>query len=171
MIPVSYSDKTSIVNMLTRAFDANGSVNFVVKQDRKTPQRINCLMNYAFEVCWKQGHVFLTDDKKGAAFIMFPHKKLPLLTSVVLDTKLAIQAIGLSRVVKVLKREAYIKKQHPRKPFMYFWFLGVDPDFQGRADVNDLKEKIFLMADKHQLPIYVETSGEKQKKRVHALWF
>ena len=74
-------------------------------------------------------------------------------------------AIGVSRILKILKRESYTKSKRPASgDFLYFWFFGVDPDFQDGNAARDLKEYIFNLSEKENLPIYLETSVEKNKR-------
>jgi len=47
-----YTDKELVVDILTRSFNANQSVNYIVKQDKKRIKRISALMDYLFEVCY-----------------------------------------------------------------------------------------------------------------------
>ena len=69
MIQAAYKDKYLIIDILTRSFDTNKSVNYVVKQDKKRESRIRKIMDYSFEACWASGEIFLTSDKKGVVLI------------------------------------------------------------------------------------------------------
>ncbi|MEJ7683000.1 MAG: hypothetical protein WKG06_35120 [Segetibacter sp.] len=68
-------DKNLVVDILTKSFDNNQSVNYIVKQDQKRVQRVSSLMDYSFEVCYLFGDVFLSDDKKACALVTYPDKK------------------------------------------------------------------------------------------------
>ncbi len=84
------SDKDLIVDILTRSFETNQSVNYIVKQDKQRLDRIAVLMDYSFEVCYMYGDVFLSDDKKACALVTYPDKKKTTLKSVLLDVKLIL---------------------------------------------------------------------------------
>ena len=73
------------------------------------------------------------------------------------------QGITVPRVPQVLKREGILKKYRTKEPHLNFWFLGVDPDKKGMGGVMDLKNGIFALAEKQQLPILLETSVERNK--------
>ena len=75
-------------------------------------------MAYSFEVCYRFGEVYLTEDKKACALILFPHKKRSL-SAILLDLDLAFNVIGLSNLNKVLSRESKIKQLYPKEPFYY----------------------------------------------------
>lgn len=158
MIKPDYSDKTRIVELLTKAFYDNQSVNYVVKQDRKREARIRYLMDYSFDICWHWGEIYITDNKKGAVLLLLPHKKKNQIKSTFLDIKLALRTIGLRKILKVIKRENYIKKYHPDYPFYYLWFIGVLPDEQGKGFGSKLLQEVIEESQKHNYSIYLETS-------------
>ena len=70
MIRAEYTDKNLIVDILTKSFNDNQSVNYVIKQDNGRIDRIKNLMKYSFDMCYSFGDVFLSDDKKGCALIL-----------------------------------------------------------------------------------------------------
>lgn len=53
-------DKALIVDILTKAFDNNKSVNYIVKQDERRIERIRELSNYSFEMCLRFGEIFIS---------------------------------------------------------------------------------------------------------------
>jgi len=75
MKKAEYNDKDLIVDILTKSFETNQSVNYIVKQDSKRLSRIRSLMDYSFEVCHSFGDVFLSDDNKACALVLYPDKK------------------------------------------------------------------------------------------------
>jgi len=164
MIQASYSDKAMVVEILTKAYDANTSVNYLIKQDKKRTRRIKRLVEYSFETCWQFGEIYLSSDKKGVALILMPEKEKTTLKSIGRDAKLAFCSIGITNVPRVMKVENYKKKTRPKFPdCLYFWYYGVVPDHQGQGSATELKNEIFALADKRQLPILIETTGEKHK--------
>lgn len=152
--------KELIVSILSKAFDANPSVNYVVKQGSHRQHRIRKLMEYSFNMCLAFGEVWITDDDRGCSLVLLPDKKQTSLKTIYWDIKLAITAIGLSRVGLVLKRESKIKAFHPRSPFCYLWFIGVDPNHQGKGIGSELLKSLIERFDQADRPIYVETSVE-----------
>jgi predicted N-acetyltransferase YhbS len=155
------NDKALVVDMLTKSFDDNQSVNYIILQDRKRIQRIRSLMDYSFEVCSLFGEVYLSNDRKACALILYSHQKKTTLKSVWLDMKLIFKAIGLSGVGKTLKREAEIKKLQPKEPMAYLWFISVNPVDQHQGKGGKLLWEIVANAGKQGLPVYLETSTLK----------
>lgn len=161
MIRAGIEDKNQIVEILSNAFDDNKSVNYIIQQDAKRKQRIRNLMAYSFDICHSFGDVFLSEDKKGCALILLPDKKKTTLRSVLLDTKLAVSAIGLTNIKKAMEREAAINKIHPDGIIYYLWFIGVDPADQGNGVGSKLLESVIQKGLSQKRIICLETSTIK----------
>jgi len=154
-------DKELLVDILAESFDDNRSVNYVVKQDAKRRDRIRGLMSYSFDVCNAFGEVWLTDHRQACALVLFPHKKRTTLDSILWDGRLALAVVGLDRIGQVLSRESRIKAHHPKGPFAYLWFIGVAPASQNQRKGSDLLNWLIKRYDQQGLPIYLETSVER----------
>jgi ribosomal protein S18 acetylase RimI-like enzyme len=155
------SDKSKILEILTRSFDDNKSVNYVVKQDQNRVDRIRNLMDYSFNVCNEFGEVWMSDDQQACALILFPDKKRSSFRTLLWDLKLALSVIGIDRVSAVLKREAMIKSNHPKEPIAYLWFIGVNPQLQGKGVGSAFIKEVIQECEGKKRPIYLETSTEK----------
>jgi hypothetical protein len=80
-----------------------------------------------------------------------------------LELRFGLSYIGITRLPAVLAREAFRKKQRPaEKEYLYFWFLAALPDAKEAA--FELKNGIFSMAREKGLPVFTETSVERNKK-------
>ena len=141
MRKAAISDKSIILDILTRSFDDNKSVNYVVKQDQNRVDRITKLMDYSFNVCNEFGEVWISDHQQACALILFPDKKRSSFRTLLWDLKLALSVIGLDRVNAVLKREAMIKSNHPKEPIAYLWFIGVNPQLHRKGIGSALYRK------------------------------
>ena len=158
MEKANYMDKSLIVDILTKSFEDNLSVNYIIKQDRKRERRIRALMDYSFEVCYLFGDVFLSNDKKACALIVYPDKKKTTLKSVWLDLALILRSVGISNISKTLKREKLINSAHPKTPFSYLWFIGVAPGDQNKGIGSKLLQSVLEYSDQQSRPVYLETS-------------
>ena len=152
------TDKRLVVDLLSRSFDKNKSVNYVVKQDVSRKKRIQTLMEYSFNVCLSNGEVWISDDGTACALLLFPDRKKTTAKSIVWNIDLALNAIGITRVFSVLRRESLIKQNHPSGPFTYLWFIGVDPQSQKQGVGSKLLNEVIDMNDKKYRSIYLETS-------------
>ena len=161
MKKANYYDKDLVVNILTKSFETNQSVNYIVKQDKKRIKSVRALMDYSFEVCYMFGEVFLSDNEKACALILYPDQKSATFKSVLLNLKLAFSCIGIKNIKRVLSRESKIKQLYPKAIMSYLWFIGVDPEYQGQGIGNNLLDNIIKESDKKQRPVYLETSTIK----------
>jgi ribosomal protein S18 acetylase RimI-like enzyme len=157
----TYADNELVVSILSRSFDDNKSVNYIVKQDSKRLLRLRRLMEYSFEMCYRFGDIIISDDRKGCALIIMPDKKKTTLTTIFLDAKLAFTSIGIFGIKRALLREARINKIHPDHPIYYLWFIGVAPEEQSKRVGSMLLKQVIKQSEIRNRPIYLETSTIK----------
>jgi hypothetical protein len=161
MIKAGIDDKNRVVDILSNSFDDNKSVNYIIQQDAKRKLRIRNLMAYSFDLCHSFGDVFISEDKKGCALILLPDKKKTNLRSILLDTKLAVSAIGFANIKRAMERETAINKIHPDELIYYLWFIGVDPTDQGNGIGSKLLESVIQEGFSQKRTICLETSTIK----------
>lgn len=152
------TDKTRVIDILSAAFNENKSVNNILVNDEKRTLRIGRLMAYAFETCTKFGRVYLSDDGNGCALLVFPELKKTTISSLILDLKLVLGAIGVFNVKKTLKREAKIKAIQSRDRMAYLWFIGVAPEHQSTGTGKKLMLELICEMETEKRPLYLETS-------------
>jgi ribosomal protein S18 acetylase RimI-like enzyme len=157
----NYNDKALVVDILTKSFDTNESVNYIAKQDKNRIKRVSALMEYSFEECFMFGEVFLSDDEKACALVLYPDKKRTTVKSILLDVKLIFSCIGIENIKKALARESKIKQLQPKVMMYYLWFIGVDPEFQNKGIGSMLLNEIIKDSKHKQRLICLETSTLK----------
>jgi ribosomal protein S18 acetylase RimI-like enzyme len=158
MLKANYTDKELTLDILCKSFDTNKSVNYVVKQHHKREKRIRILMDYSFEICYRFGEVYLSENKDACALILFPDKKKSNLKTVLLDAKLAISCVGITRIGKILERDSKIKSAYPDNKIVYLWFIGVLPEVKQQGIGSALLKGIIEKSNALKRPIYLETS-------------
>lgn len=161
MIRAQHTDKDLIVSILVSSFDDNKSVNYIIRQDSKRVERIKRLMEYSYDVCNLFGDIFLTEDKKGCALIVYPEKKKTTLKSLLLDASLIIKCTGFSNVKKAMKREAAVASVHPDGLIYYLWFIGVNTVDQGKGIGTQLLDFIIKEGHAQNRIICLETSTKR----------
>lgn len=161
MKKAEYSDKGLMVDILSKSFETNQSVNYIVKQDENRLKRVRALMDYSFEVCYLFGDVFLSDDKKACALVLYPEKKKTTIKSILLDAKLIFSCVGVKNIKKTLERESIIKKIQPEGLMYYLWFIGVAPECQNTGIGSALLDELITDSINKERPIYLETSTLK----------
>ena len=147
-----------VIDILSKSFDNNSSINYVIKRDRYRHKRLLDLIEYSFNLCNSFGKVWISKDQCGCALVLHPDKKTLSIKTLIWDIKLATTAIGMSRVIKILNRESKIKNFHPKEPFCYLWFIGVYPKHQKKGIGSQLLEEIIAESQINGRDIYLETS-------------
>lgn len=158
MIKAKSSDKKLVCELLTSSFAENASVNFIISGDANRPRRIAALMIYSFEMCMRFGEVWLSDDKKGCALLLFPQNKRTTIRSVWLDVNLICRAVGLGGIKRVLRRERLVADKRSKEDMGYLWFIGVNPEHQHLGIGSVLFAEIIKRCNELNLPVYLETS-------------
>lgn len=153
-----YGDKKIVIDILTKSFDTNQSVNFIIKQDQNRIHRIRALMDYSFDMCFSFGEVFLSDDKNACALILFPDKKRTTIKSIIWDIKLIWNSIGIMNIRKALRRESKIQEIHQKELMYYAWFGGVDPQYQNKGIGTRLLNEIIKDSISKNRSFFLETS-------------
>lgn len=161
MVKAKQTNKNLVVDILTKSFENNQSVNYIAKQDEKKLTRIRSLMDYSFEICYSFGDVFLSEDRKACALVLYPDKKKTTFKSILLDIKLILSCIGIENIKKALARESKIKQLQPKELMYYLWFIGVDPKYQNEGIGSILLNEIIEDSERKKRPIYLETSTLK----------
>ena len=159
MVKARYADKAFIVSILLASFDQNSSVNYIIKQDNKRQERIKGLMNYSFNLCFRFGSIFYSEDKKACALILFPEQKKTDLKSILLDITFILSSLDFSHLKKAFGRGAKIKKLQLKGPASYLWFIGVEPSEQGRGVGSRLLQDVLVDLEMKGHPILLETSN------------
>ncbi len=152
------------IRLLAAAFDVNPSVNWVIKNDRFRKKRILALSDYSYKTAFIRQGIALSSDQQGIALCYRYNSHKTSLSDYWNQIQLIFRAIGISRTKEILRREHYLKRHRPASgDFLYFWFLGVNPEARGSGSAKELKDRIFHKSRKEQLPIYLETSVERNK--------
>jgi GNAT superfamily N-acetyltransferase len=158
LIKAQPADKQLLIELLSKSFNDNQSVNHIIRQDHRKSKRIRALMEYSLEVCSINGEVWLSDDKQACALILYPHEKRLTILSAWLDVKLIFRAIGIAGIRKILEREALIKNAQCKENVAYLWFIGVNPLRQHLGIGSQLLKEVISDAAKKGLPVCLETS-------------
>ncbi|MNJ87504.1 hypothetical protein D3C87_50240 [compost metagenome] len=158
MIKAKTSDKKWITELLSSSFSTNPSVNYIISGTGRRSERITALMDYSFDLCMRFGEIWLSDDRRGCALLLFPQDKRTTISSIWLDVKLIFRAVGLRGVNKVLRRERLISGKQSKEDMIYLWFIGITPLFQNIGIGSTLLSEILNHAGSLGLPVYLETS-------------
>lgn len=105
MVKAAYEEKDIVTDILLNAFNANSGVSFFI-QEASTSNEFSQLISDAFEECYHFGEVFISDNKKACALILFPDKDHSNAQSLLQDITLVFQSVhGFSNLKKILSGE------------------------------------------------------------------
>jgi ribosomal protein S18 acetylase RimI-like enzyme len=148
--------KQRIIDILFESFYINGSVTWVVKQDRFKDRRLRLLLAYSYFCGEAFGKIYLNASEDAAAILIYSEKKKTTVRSVLWEIRLLIGTIGRTNIFRILKREAALKRCHPTGPFVHLWYIGVDPVAQHQGRGTELLRKV-LKGHPHR-KFHLETS-------------
>lgn len=155
MIIATKEDRNDSVRIIANTFNANPSVNIVIGEGGNRRKKISRLADYAFVKALNRNGAYLSDNKKGTALCFKSSASAFSIKEIYLELRFAF-SIPLKKVVQTLKRESYIKKHRINDEHLYFWFLGVE---KGGGEAGfELKDHLFGLSEREQLPIILETS-------------
>lgn len=160
MIVAEQKHKKDSVRIIADTFDANPSVNIVIGDKGNRQKKIRRLADYAFVKALNRNGAYLSDNKMGTALCFASTAKSFSLSEIYYEVRFAF-SIPIRKVFQTLKRESYIKKNRIEGDHLYFWFLGVQKG-GGQAGF-DLKDHLFEVSRRENLPIILETSVERNK--------
>ncbi len=156
---MNLSEKENAIRIISEAFIENPSVLHIVKPDQNKARRIKHLADYVYETAKMRDGVFFSSDKEAIALCYVYNIRKEGLKDLFNQAKLVIKTIGIERVLKIIKRDAYVKKQRPKDGgFLYFWFFGASDASRGSRGAWELKHKVFDRSKALNLPLYLETS-------------
>jgi GNAT superfamily N-acetyltransferase len=152
----------ALTDCVTRAFDDDPVMNFVVKHDERRLERIRVICRmFLTKLCLPHGEVYTTDALEGGAFWVPPGKYR---TDILANLRLVpdmIRAAGIGRLPLVVSVLDAAEKKHPHEPHFYLPLLGVEPASQGRGIGTALMQPVLERCDREGIPAYLESSKER----------
>lgn len=145
------------IAILTEAFDANKSVNWICGSKAKIP----ALMEYSLRDCEENGIVINTEN--GIALCKYGNCSSRAFSLQQLRNQLSfvLNIAGLKRVRAILLREKYIHARHPASPYLYLMFIGINPKNQSAGKGTKLLHEVCQLAFEQNMPVYLETSNPR----------
>jgi hypothetical protein len=155
------SDLELIIGMLSEAFRQNPRVMTMIKKGN--PDRsLRLMTEYAYRLVEKFDGIYLSKDKTTVLFYYLKSQYHRTFIDYLRYGKMFMQAIRPSQLFPTLKREKYIKSLRPDyEDYVYVWVLGSKPDQTSIRGLADIRDHLFSLSEKLQLPILIETTIEK----------
>jgi hypothetical protein len=158
------SDKEIILDIMTAAFSESDRMLATLRRGN-TKKKIRILATYAYQLCNDFDGVFLSEDKSTAIYYWRKTTFKRSLLNWIRYFVVFLRAIRLGSVFAILKREKVIESRRPDIPdYLYVWVLGSEPGTTSIRGLADIRDHLFGLSDKLQIPILIETTVEKVLK-------
>jgi hypothetical protein len=133
------------------------------KQDPSRSVRL--MTEYAYQLVEKFEGIYLSEDKTTVLFYYLESQYKRSLVDYIKYGQMFLKAIRPSQLFPTLKREKYIKSlRRNYDDYIYVWVLGSHPDNKSIRGLADIRDHLFGLSEKLQLPILIETTVEKLLK-------
>jgi hypothetical protein len=161
---MNQTDREIILSIVTSAFEQNPRVMAMVK--KKNPSRnVRLMTEYAYQLVEKFNGIYLSKDKTTVLFYYLESQYKRSFIDYLKYGKMFMKAIRPSQLMPTLKREKHIKSlRSDYEDYIYVWILGSDPNKTSIRGLADIRDHLFGLSEKLQLPILIETTVEKVLK-------
>jgi hypothetical protein len=161
---MTQSDQNIIIGIVTSAFEQNPRAQAIIKQ--KNPTRsIRHMTEYAYSLVERMDGIYLSEDKTTVLFYYLKSQYKRTLVDYLRYGNMFMKAIKPSQLFPTLRREKYIASLRPDyEDYIYVWVLGSVPNNKSLKGLADIRDHLFGLSEKLQLPILIETTVEKVLK-------
>ena len=158
------SDQDIIIGIVTNAFEQNPRAQAIMKQ--KNPTRsVRHMTEYAYSLVERIDGIYLSEDKTTVLFYYLKSQYNRTLVDYLRYGSMFMKAIKPSQLFPTMKREKYIASLRPSyEDYIYVWVLASDPNTTSIRGLADIRDHLFGLSEKLQLPILIETTVEKVLK-------
>jgi hypothetical protein len=161
---MNQADRDIVISIVSSAFEQNPRAVAMMKKN--DPARsVRLMTEYAYELVDKFDGIYLSEDKTTALFYYLESQYKRSFLDYLKYAQMFLKAIRPSQLFPTLKRERYIKSlRRPYDDYIYVWVLGSVPNNKSLRGLSDIRDHIFGLSEKLQLPILIETTVERLLK-------
>ncbi len=158
------SDHDIIIGIVISAFEQNPRAQAIMKQ--KNPARsVRHMTEYAYSLVERMDGIYLSEDKTTVFFYYLKSQYNRTLVDYLRYGSMFMKAIKPSQLFPTLRREKHIASLRPDyEDYIYVWVLGSIPNNKSLKGLADIRDHLFGLSEKLQLPILIETTVEKVLK-------
>ncbi|MGE3856533.1 MAG: GNAT family N-acetyltransferase [Dehalococcoidia bacterium] len=159
---ITLADRETVGALMTRAFDDDPLMRFLVKADARREERLRRFMDAGLmKLTFPYGETYITNAEDGAALWNPPGGRPHGLLADLRLLPTMIQVCGLDGVGRAMGAFSAVEKLHPKEPHYYLLGIGVDPSRQGRGVGSSLLAPMAERCDREGMPAYLESSKER----------
>jgi hypothetical protein len=165
------TDHNIVIGILTAAFEQNPRFKAVIKKNNPT-RSVRHMTEYAYHLIDRLNGIYLSEDKTTVLFYYTKKKHKRILRDYLRYARMFLQAIRVNQYLPALKREKHIARlRHNYDDYIYVWVLGSVPNNKSLRGLADIRDHLFGLSEKLQLPILIETTVERVRKLYHYVGF
>ena len=157
MKAVGTHNKSRAFEILYKRFQQSPRMLSIIKQDDKIDRRLADLCTYCLDIAMHKNGAFISSDECGIVFIFPYNAKAPMYAMIGGYWKLLTRVIGWSRLFMVLSKQSKMNRKRIKAPHLYCWALAVEKNKNGLETIKEIRDFIFSLSSKEQLPIVAET--------------
>lgn len=157
------ADVPHLVDLLSHAFRQDPHIEWFIGCPRDSVVAINrrkALMRYLAVASISIGEAWLTDSGQAAAFWL-RHDAKPHGAHFIFANFGYLFGCGLIATRRSLRAEKDLSRRLPNGPFRILWAIGVAETARGTGQVRELLEPHLQKADQTGIPVYLETTVER----------
>lgn len=161
----SKGEIAAMADVLARSFHEDPLITYLFPKEKKRPKQLADLYRFLLNLGAAEGGLLRCKEKEGAVIHCHSESRFNSLP-VQLKHGLfqTVCKMGVSSSTRALKYDdfaAEIHKSVMKEPHLYLHTIGVDPVHQNLGHGSTLMKTVIADAEKSNLPIYLETSNEK----------
>jgi hypothetical protein len=158
------ADHDVIIGILTTAFEQNPRFQAVMKKNNPA-RSVRCMTEYAYRLVERLGGIYLSEDKTTVLFYYTKKQYNRKLRDYLRYASMFLQAIRPSQYLPAARREKHITSlRKDYEDYIYVWVLGSVPNNKSLRGLADIRDHLFGLSEKLQLPILIETTVDKVLK-------
>jgi ribosomal protein S18 acetylase RimI-like enzyme len=152
--------------VLDRAFEDYPLHIALIPDESERKKKSRYYLEFVIRYSLLYGEVYATSPKLEAVIMWLPSKAADftmwkMIWSGVLPYMFRLGRKTVSRMLSVADYTVSIHKRYAPFPHLYGWYIGVDPEFQGKGYGRTLMKAMLTRADSEKLPLYSETHTEE----------
>lgn len=165
------ADHEIIISILTAAFEQNPRFQAVIKKNNPS-RSVRHMTEYAYHLIDRLGGIYLSEDKSTVLFYYTKKQYNRTLQDYFRYVRMFLQAIRPSQYLPAIRREKHVAKLRLKyEDYIYVWVLGSVPDNKSLRGLADIRDHLFGLSEKLQLPILIETTVDRVRKLYHYVGF
>lgn len=165
------ADHEIIISILTSAFEQNPRFQAVIKKNNPT-RSVRHMTEYAYHLIDRLDGIYLSEDKTTVLFYYTKSQYNRNLRDYLRFARMFLQAIRPSQYIPAIKREKHVAGlRRDYSDYIYVWVLGSVPHNKSLRGLADIRDHLFGLSEKLQLPILIETTVDRVRKLYHYVGF